>query len=127
MPHHPLRYFEVTDTAVLDLLGENREVSLVDGTPVGIVEVPVPDADTLLEVYTAGVIDRLGKDTTTSTTELRDYGVRNFSTIILTDLGWTMPLALSKVIVYAGVPLIYEAYAVNHWQIFSCIYEPTAL
>ena len=37
------------------------------------------DADTLLELYTAGVIDRLGKDTTTSTSELRDYGVRHFS------------------------------------------------
>ena len=37
------------------------------------------DTDVLLELYTAGVIDRLGKDTTTSTSELRDYGVRHFS------------------------------------------------
>ena len=37
------------------------------------------DSDVLLEMYTAGVIDRLGKDTTPSTSELRDYGVRNFS------------------------------------------------
>ena len=37
------------------------------------------DSDVLLELYTAGVIDRLGKDTTTSTSELRDYGVRHFS------------------------------------------------
>ena len=35
----------------------------------------------LLEQYTAGVIDRLGKDTTTNTTELLDYGRRNFSPI----------------------------------------------
>ena len=37
------------------------------------------DSDVLLELYTAGVIDRLGKDTTTSTSELLDYGVRHFS------------------------------------------------
>ena len=37
------------------------------------------DSDTLLELYTAGVIDRLGKDTTTSTSELLDYG-RNATT-----------------------------------------------
>ena len=35
-----------------------------------------------------------------------------------------MPLALSKVIVYAGVPIIYEAYSSNHWAIFTRIFEP---
>jgi hypothetical protein len=39
------------------------------------------DSDVLLEMYTAGVIDRLGKDTTTSTSELLDYGRRNYSPV----------------------------------------------
>lgn len=59
--------------------------------------------------------------------QLSDYGVQDFSTIILTDLGWTIPLGISRVVVFAGVPIIFEAYASNHWWIFSHIFEPAYL
>jgi len=39
------------------------------------------DADHLLEAYTAQVSARLGKDTTTGTTELLDYGRRHFTPV----------------------------------------------
>jgi hypothetical protein len=58
---------------------------------------------------------------------LRDYNLSDFSTVTLTDLGPTIPMWLSKVIVYAGVPIIYELYATNHYQIFSLIFEPAYL
>ena len=34
---------------------------------------------------------------------------------------------LSKVIIYAGVPIIYELYSTNHFQIFGHIFEPKYL
>ena len=37
------------------------------------------DASHLLQAYAAHVAHRLGKDTTTTTTELLDYGRRNFT------------------------------------------------
>lgn len=46
---------------------------------------------------------------------LKDYNLTDFSTVTLTDMGMTMPMWLAKVIVYAGVPIIYELYVSNHF------------
>lgn len=61
--------------------------------------------------------------------QVSDYNqdMKAFSTVILTDMGWTLPLIPAKIFAFAGVPIMFELINGNHWRIFSSLYDPAEL